>query len=130
MSKLRTLFRQHLVLVGLAAVVAPLLTILGLQYWSLKQLKKSSVLAGSVVMKNYLNDASKEVRTFYKTAAESVLNIPASSVRDGDLVAGAGRYFERCAGEGIKRLFVARFGANGDVQIRFFNPAGGRPAPD
>jgi signal transduction histidine kinase len=129
MSKLRTLFKKHLVLVGLAAVVAPLLTILGLQYWSLKQLKKSSVLAGSVVMKNYLNDASKEVRTFYKTAAEGALNIPASSMRDGDLT-GAGRHFGRHAGEGVKRLFVARFDPNGEVQIRFFNPAGGGPAPD
>ena len=116
-------------LVGLAAVVAPLLTILGLQYWSLKQLKKSSVLAGSVVMRNYLNDASKEVRTFYRNAAEAALNIPASAVREGDFER-ARRHFGRRTCEGVKRLFVARFGDGGDVQIRFFHPADGGPADE
>jgi len=127
MSKLRALCKKHLVLVALAAVVAPLLTILGLQIWSLKQLKKSSVLAGSVVMKNYLNDASKEVKSFYRTTAEGVLNIPPSAVRDGDL-ARAGRHFERHRVEGVKRLFVARFGPGGEAQISFFGPSGGRAA--
>jgi signal transduction histidine kinase len=129
MSKLRTLLKKHLVLAGLAAVVAPLLTILGLQYWSLKQLRKSSVLAGTVVMKNYLNDASKEVRGFYRTAAEGVLNIPVSSMRDGDLLR-AGQHFERCTGEGVKRLFVARFEPGGEVQIRFFDSPGARPVTE
>jgi len=33
MSKLRTYFRSHILLVGLAAVIFPLLAIICLQYW-------------------------------------------------------------------------------------------------
>jgi signal transduction histidine kinase len=122
MSKLRATLKRHIVWVGLAAVVLPLLTILGLQYWSLSELEKTSVVAGTVGMKNYLNDVSKEVKTFYKTTGEEVLNVPAYAVRDGDLTR-AKYHFKRCSVEGVKRLFVARFGPDGETQMLFFDPA-------
>jgi len=64
MSELRAFFKRHILLVGLAAVVFPLLAIIGLQYWSLRKLEKTSIVAGTVGMKNFLAGVSSEVRMF------------------------------------------------------------------
>ena len=79
MTKLRTFFKRHILWVGLAAVVVPLLSIIALQYWSLLKLEKTSIVAGHVGMKNYLADVSKEVKMFYTTNAEQSLNVSAAS---------------------------------------------------
>ena len=70
MSKLRTFFKSHILLVGLAAVVFPLLAIIGLQYWSLRKLEKTSIVAGTVGMKNFLAGVANEVRAYYKSGGE------------------------------------------------------------
>lgn len=129
MSKSREFLKRHIILIGLMAVVVPLLSILALQYWSLKQLEKTSVVAGTVGMKNYLNDVSKEVKSFYKTTGEEVLNVPAYAIEGGDLKR-AKYHFQNCNVEGVKSLFVASFGADGEMEMLFFSPAGEKLAPD
>ncbi|HWS55591.1 MAG TPA: HAMP domain-containing sensor histidine kinase [Pyrinomonadaceae bacterium] len=123
MSKLRAFLKRHVLLVGLMAVVVPLLSILGLQYWSLTELEKTSVVAGHVGMKNYLGEVSNKVKGFYKTKAEEVLNVPAYAIRGGNLE-NTKYHLSKCRIEGTKRLFVAAFGPEGESQMLFFDPSG------
>ena len=123
MSKLREFLKRHVLWVGLAAVVVPLLSILGLQYWSLTELEKTSVVAGHVGMKNYLGEVSKEVKNFYKTKSEEVLNVPAYAIRAGHLE-NTKYHLSKCKVEGTKRLFIAAFGPEGESQMLFFDPSG------
>jgi signal transduction histidine kinase len=123
MTKLREFFKRHVLWVGLAAVVVPLLSILGLQYWSLTELEKTSVVAGHVGMKNYLGEVSKEVKSFYKTKSEEVLNVPAYAISSGHLE-DTKYHLSKCTVEGAKRLFVAAFGPGGESQMYFFDASG------
>ena len=134
MSKLRAFLKKHVLWVGLAAVVVPLLSILGLQYWSLTELEKTSVVAGHVGMKNYLGEVHKEVKSFYKVKSEEVLNVPAYAIRDGNLEQTK-YHLSKCKVEGTKRLFVAAFGPGGESQMAFFDSTGQKqvgevPAPE
>ena len=123
MSKLREFLKKHVLWVGLAAVVVPLLSLLGLQYWSLKELKKTSVVAGQVGMRNYLNAVTYKVKGFYKTTVEESLNIPSHAV-SGQHFEQTKYPFSKCTVDGAKRLFVASFTPDGEERLRFFEPAG------
>ncbi|HVF57376.1 MAG TPA: HAMP domain-containing sensor histidine kinase [Pyrinomonadaceae bacterium] len=121
MSNLRTFLKRHILWVGLAAVVVPLLSILGLQCWSLLKLEKTSIVAGKVGMKNYLGDVTKEVKVFYKTTADQVLDVRAYSIQ-GDNLHKTKYHFSKCEIEGAKRLFIAAFDSGGGSRMVFFNP--------
>jgi signal transduction histidine kinase len=121
MLKLRNFFKQHILWVGLAVVVVPLLSIIALQYWSLLKLEQTSIVAGKVGMKNYLGDVSKEVKMFYKANAEQALTVSAASIRGDDLLKTKYQ-FSKCKVEGAKRLFIASFGPGGESQTLFYNP--------
>src|SRR5881227_2968879 len=120
MSKLRAFFKRHILLVGLLAVVVPLLSIIGLQYLSLRKLEKTSIVAGNVGMKNYLGGVSSEVKMFYKSSAEQALSVPAYSV-EGDNLCDIKEHFPVCKVEGAKRLFIAAFEPGGEQQTLFFD---------
>src|ERR1051325_7795839 len=81
MSKLRAFFKRHILLVGLAAVVVPLLTIMGLQYLSLRKLESTSIVAGGVGMKNFLTGVVNDVKMFYRTNAETALAVSPQTVK-------------------------------------------------
>ncbi len=121
MRKLSTFFKQHILWVGLAVVVVPLLSIIALQYWSLLKLEQTSIVAGKVGMKNYLGDVSKEVKMFYKTNAEQALNVSATAIH-GDDLRETKYHFSKCQVEGAKRLFIAKFGPSGESQTIFYSP--------
>lgn len=125
--RLRAFFRRHLLWVGFFAVTIPLISILVLQYWSLLKLEKTSTVAEKVWMKNYLADVSKEIKYFYHTNAEQVLNTPASMLTTEGLQKN--KYlFGKCETEGAKFLFIAVFNKGTDAnaaresQVLFFNP--------
>lgn len=121
MMRLRRFFRRHLLWVGLFAVTLPLISILLLQYWSLLKLEKTSTVAEKVWMKNYLADVSKEVKYFYHTNAQQVLNTPASALTPEGLQKT--KYlFGKCETEGAKLLFVAAFNNPDDSQVLFYQP--------
>lgn len=113
-TRLRTFFKRHLLWVGFFAVTIPLISILLLQYWSLLKLEQTAPVAEKVWMKNYLSDVSKEIKYFYHTNAEQVLNTPASVLTAEGLQKT--RYlFGKCETEGAKLLFVAAFDTDGDA---------------
>ncbi len=121
MLKLRTFFRQHVLLVGLAAVLIPLFCIVVLQYRSLRQLEKTSIAEGTAVMKNYLWAVQNEVKNFYKSNAEQALVVPPEALK-GDQFGRAREHFPVRAAVGAKRLFIEAFRPEGASQTLFFNP--------
>ncbi len=123
MLKLRTFIKQHIVWVGLLAVVVPLISILYVQYQSLLKLEKTSSVADKVWMRNYLADVGKEVKYFYWTNAEQVLNVPPHVVAGGRL--GEWKFpFNKCGEqmEGTSRLFITAF-QSGEAETVFYDPA-------
>src|SRR5215210_6212381 len=121
MDKLRIFLKQHMLWVGLIAVVVPLLSILALQYWSLLKLEKTSSVADKVGMKNYLTDVSTEVKYFYKHNAE-ILNVPAYAITTERLEKGRSP-FGACEIKGAKRLFVIVFGPESESKTYFYDPS-------
>ena len=120
MSKLRTFFRQHLLLVALAAVLLPLFCIVYLQYSSLRQLQKTSITEGTVGMKNYLGAVQNEVKVFYKSNAEQSLAVAPHTLKAGQLERTREHFPVRTV-EGAKHVFAAAFGPEGASQTLFFN---------
>ncbi|MBC7930302.1 MAG: HAMP domain-containing histidine kinase [Rubrivivax sp.] len=121
MRRLRTFLKRHVLLVGLACVVVPLLSMIGLQYWSLRKLEKTSIVAGNVGMKNYLYGVQGEVRYFYKSSGEQSLSVPPYSVK-GDNLKEIKHHFPVCKVEGAKLLFVTAFGEGGAAETVYFSP--------
>jgi signal transduction histidine kinase len=119
-TKFQKFIRNHVLLVGLATVLVPLMSLLALQYWSLSELEQTSTVADGVWRKNYLNDVSKEIKFFYRNNAEKVLNIPASSIENG--VHPLTFPFGKCSIDGAKRLFIATFDGKGGAEIYFYDP--------
>jgi signal transduction histidine kinase len=119
-TKFQTFLRDHILLVGLATVLVPLLSLLALQYWSLSELEETSTVADVVWRKNYLMDVSKEIKFFYRNNAEKVLNIPASAIENG--VHPETFPFGKCSIDGAKRLFIATFDGHGGARIYFYDP--------
>ena len=111
---------------GLLAVVVPLVVILGMQYWSLLSLERTSAVAGMVALKNYLNAVSTEVKYFYQTNAERVLNIPPQTLTPHDQqhsLDNIAQHFEQRKIEGAKQLFVVMFVPHEEPRVLFYNPA-------
>ncbi len=121
MFKIRAFLKRHVLWAGFFAVVAPLLSILALQYWSLLKLEKASPVAEKMYLKNFLGDVSKEVKYFYKTSAEETLTTPAGAVT-GDGLQNTKYLFGKCDVEGAKMLFIASFKQNRDADVAFFDP--------
>lgn len=121
MSKLREFFKRHILLVGLFAVVVPLLAIICLQYLSLRKLEKTSIVAGNVGMKNYLSGVSMEVKSFYKSNSELALSVPAYSV-EGDNFYQLKHHFPVCNVEGAKRVFLMAFDKGGESKTLYYDP--------
>jgi signal transduction histidine kinase len=121
MLTLRSFFKRHILLVGLAAVVFPLLAIIGLQYWSLRKLEKTSIVAGTVGMKNFLAGVSGEVKAFYRSSAEQALTVPASAV-EGENVCDLKDHFPVCKVDIARGLFLASIEEDGSSQMVFFDP--------
>jgi signal transduction histidine kinase len=121
MNKVRTFLKQHMLWVGLVAVVFPLLCILALQYWSLLKLEKTSTVADKVWMKNFVSDVGTEVKYLYKGNVEQALNIPAYAIT-GDLLEKGKSPFGACEIKGVKRLFISAFDKKGEWKTYFYDP--------
>ncbi len=121
MSKLRAFFKRHILLVGLAAVVVPLLSIIGLQYLSLRKLEKTSIVVGGVGMKNFLGDVATEIKMFYRSNAEAALAVAPHSVK-GENLTLVKEHFPVCKVDGARRLFLTSFDETGAARTLFFDP--------
>ncbi|HKQ52031.1 MAG TPA: HAMP domain-containing sensor histidine kinase [Pyrinomonadaceae bacterium] len=120
-ARARAFFKRHLLWVGFFAVIIPLLSIVLLQYWSLSKLEQTSTVAEKVWMKNYLADVSKEIKYFYQTSAEQLLNTPASGLTP-EGIEKRRSLFGKCDAEEAKFLFIAVFNGPSDSAVHFFQP--------
>jgi signal transduction histidine kinase len=104
---------------GVAAVLLPLGLLLGLQYFWLGDLEKSSAIAREATLENYLEAVAKEVDYFYWKNSERALNLPAY-VFEEETIYKAGHFFKKKEIHGAKRLFIVSFKSKDSVW--FFNP--------
>ncbi len=116
----RSVFGKRGVLwIGVAAVLVPLAVLLGLQYWWLGDLERSSAIAREATLENFLEAVAKEVDYFYWKISERALNPPAV-VFEEETIYKAGHFFKKKEIYGAKRLFIVSFKARDAVW--FFNP--------
>ncbi|UCF68291.1 MAG: HAMP domain-containing histidine kinase [Acidobacteriota bacterium] len=108
MQGLRQFITRHTLWVGLLAVLVPLTALLGLQYSWLVKLEKTSAIAHTAHLNNYLQAVATKVRYFYASNAERALNLPASMFVEGCPTMAA-RHFGSKKIEGAKELFVISF---------------------
>ena len=104
------------------AVFAPLLVLLALQYRWLVDLERASTIARQVALDNYLGTITKEVRFFYLSAAERMLNLPAAILepRYGHKI---GKFFHSKETGGAARLFVVNYLAEDrSRQVLLYDP--------
>ena len=80
---MRAFVKRNALWFGMLAVLVPLGVLLGLQYSWLVDLQKTSAIAETAYLKNYLEAVSTTVEYFYSKQAERALNIPSSYFAKG-----------------------------------------------
>jgi len=88
-----------------AAALAPLVVLLGLQYRWLVRLEHASTAAHRATLENYLSAVVSAVELHYRSLGERALNLPAGLFTGGYLHKAA-YYFEKKAADGARKLFV------------------------
>ncbi len=103
-----TALRKHTLLVGFAAVLLPLVILLGLQYNWLVKLDHTSAKAQEATSDNYLEAVADKVETRYRNDAERLLNVPPVLFTENGLEKAA-KFFKKKGVTGARRLFVVSF---------------------
>ncbi|HEX3128451.1 MAG TPA: HAMP domain-containing sensor histidine kinase [Thermoanaerobaculia bacterium] len=116
-----TALRKHTLLVGFAAVLLPLVILLGLQYSWLVKLDHTSAKAKEATSDNYLEAVADKVETRYRSDAERILNL-SPGLFTQDRLDKAAMYFKKKGVSGAKRLFVASFVNGHDGHVYYFEP--------
>ncbi|TPW17510.1 MAG: two-component system, OmpR family, phosphate regulon sensor histidine kinase PhoR [bacterium] len=112
-------WRRHGLWLAFLAVIAPLGILLFLQYRTLRRLQDVSKTAQATVYENYLGAIVSEVRYFYLTRAETVLDVSSSALARQDLEE-IRRDWQRADLDGVKRLYLL---SNADTQrLLIFDP--------
>ncbi len=120
MARLRIFLKRHILLVGLLAVVAPLVIILRLQYNSLTELERTSAADHKMTVKTSLEAVANEIKWFYQNSAEQRLNVSPHAL-DGDSLCPSTYVGKSLAAGGAKRLFVADFSKKGRPVVYLTN---------
>jgi signal transduction histidine kinase len=107
---------------GLAAVLAPLVILLTLQYWWLTELEHNSAIARKATLNNYLETITKEVHYFYYKISERALNLPPELFTENKL-AKAAYFFKKKQIPGARQLFVISYSEKS--KLLFLNPESG-----
>lgn len=105
MSGLAAFLRRHTLWMGFVVVLVPLVILLVVQYRSLMDLQTQSAIARQAALSNYLDAVGSEVRYFYLSSAERVLNLPASIFATGQLDRAVS-WWENKPLAGARRLFL------------------------
>ncbi len=103
---------------GLAAVLLPLVLMLGLQYWWLTELERNSALAREASINNYLEAITKEVHFFYNKISERALNVPHALFTE-DRLDKAAILFSKKEIPGARELFVVNYKER--YELLFYN---------
>ena len=120
--------RKHTLWVGTAAVLAPLVVLLFLQYRWLVKLEDTSAKAHEATLDNYLEAVVDKVEWSYREDAERVLNI-GNYVFLNDRLDKAAHHFKKKGVTGVKRLFVASFVNGNHGKVLYFDPSCASFAP-
>jgi signal transduction histidine kinase len=97
--------RRHSLFAGLLAVLAPLAVLLVVQFFWLLRLEKAQAIAHAAALDSLLGTVATKVEYFYREAALSSLNIPASLFTQKRVEKAAYHWKQRPA-KGAKRLFL------------------------
>jgi signal transduction histidine kinase len=121
-------WRRNGLWLAFLAVILSLGILLMLQFRTLRRLQDVSEEAQTATLNNYLTSIVTEVRYFYLTRAETVLNLPPAAVvnRDSSEIR---RHWRRADLSGVKRLFLLGYGEASAPQLVFFDPATGEFVP-
>ncbi|MDZ4805483.1 MAG: HAMP domain-containing sensor histidine kinase [Candidatus Eisenbacteria bacterium] len=114
-------WRRHGLWLAFLAVLAPLGILLFLQYRTLRRLQDVSQTAQAAVFDNYLGAIVSEIRYFYLTRAETVLNVSSSALAAQNLEE-IRRGWQRADLNGVKRLYLLTDAAPTNQQLLIFDP--------
>jgi signal transduction histidine kinase len=93
---------------GFAAVLVPLLILMGVQYLWLADLERTSAIARQRSLEKFLDSIAKEVKYFYTAGAEKALNVE-PSLFNKELIHKTGYYYAKKQVEGVKDFFVVNY---------------------
>jgi signal transduction histidine kinase len=118
---LRSFVKRHALWIGFAAVVLPLVVLLGLQYVWLVDLQEKSAVAEVTYLRNYLEAVSSRVEFFYRKQAERALNLPASlfEVKERKKIE---HYLAKKKPDGASALFVVGLSGEKWDGVLVFDP--------
>ncbi|MCB1162548.1 MAG: HAMP domain-containing sensor histidine kinase [Candidatus Krumholzibacteriia bacterium] len=108
MDTLRKIARSSAFWLGLVAVLAPLILLLGLQYRWLRRLGEAGDVLRQATLTNFVEAVSTEYEYYYRSRAERLLNVPAELFTEGRLQKMAGSWGSQEL-EGTRTLFVVDF---------------------
>jgi len=107
-AMVREFLRRHTLRFCFAAVLVPLLVLLGLQFVWLDHLKRASAMAHKAALHSFLESVGTEIQYFYRSGAERALNLPASLFIHGRLDQVTVHWKKKPV-LGARRLFLADF---------------------
>jgi signal transduction histidine kinase len=84
MTTVRLFLRQYALWAGLIVVIIPLLIILWLQYRSYLAQERTAPAYRKELLRDRLHSINQEIEVFYRTQAESALNVPVQSIPSRD----------------------------------------------
>ena len=114
------IFRGRTLWLGFAAVLAPLLVLLWLQYGWLTKLEETSAVARTATLSNYIEAVATEIEYFYKSSAERALNIP-SSLFIQDRLEKVAYYCKKKSIKGARQIFVYDFDYKGRPHLLVYD---------
>ncbi|HEX2225131.1 MAG TPA: sensor histidine kinase [Thermoanaerobaculia bacterium] len=115
------LLKRRTLWFGFAAVLAPLVILIVLQYRWLAELDHTSAIAHEAILDNYLEAVAADVEYSYRKAGERALNL-SPTIFTQDRLIKAAYHFKKKQVQGVKRLFVVSFVNDHDGHILYFNP--------
>jgi signal transduction histidine kinase len=119
--------RRYSLWIGFGAALVALSVLLFLQYRWLRQLESTSMRAHNATLLSYVGTVANEVRYFYRSDGERVLNVPAALFNQPDLAA-VGHHFATRSPLGARRLFAVSFLPGGPPQPMVFGSCSRVPA--
>ena len=122
---IREFVRRHTLWICFAAVLVPLLFLLGMQFVWLGHLKEASALAHKAALHNLLETVGTEVQYFYRSAAERALNLPPSIFDEtGERLGEVAYYWKKKPVPAARRLFLVDFTRSEFGNFLFYDPEG------
>ncbi len=121
MSKLGVFIRRRALWAGFLAAFVPLLLVLGLQFWWLLKLQRTSTAAGNAVLAGFLDSVTTAVLYSYGPGAERALDVPPAFFTQ-DRLDKVAAHFRKKEMEGAKTLFVVQFSNDGWGTILVYDP--------